>query len=285
MNLGAAEAGEGFAVDASLGGGVVAGVGLFADTLSLANLAGWNNLGDDHPLYSANSVSPILKVTATPTSFTFDLKQTLPIDFFEDDYPVQIKGILKGDVDQQGARDLWEYDITFTYESDVAGGADRLTADGFFTHLFAPHPKQGEITPSAPLDVKVTLLEELNPSDLPKTITKDGSLDKRTHPNGKDEDRLTKVFLQADQSEDDQFDNWSIRIEGNHGCPTPGKLSPLNVSSTLRKNSQDTVTCPICGSCSVSVPEPSSALGLLALSTIGAGSALLRKRQSKSEEN
>ncbi len=237
-------------------------------------MAGWNDLSDDHPLYSENNVSPTLQISATGTSFTFDLKQTLPIDYTTDDLPVQIKGTLKNNIDNQGERDLWDYDLTITYESSLngpfGGTADILTVNGFFRHIFAPHPEKGEITPASPLNIFVSLSEELNQGNLPKTITEKGKLESRIHLNNpNDSDILTKLFLEARQTEDDQFDSWRLRIEGQHACLPPENQNPrsFNISSSA-------VCVP------PPIPEPSSTIGFLTLGILGGGATLKRKLKS-----
>ena len=220
---------------------IVAGVSATANVVggvvALKDLVNWASLSDDHPLYTDGNLGPTLSISATRTAFTFDLVQPLQIDFFVDDAPIRLRGTMQGD-EGQGAFDAWKFDLTFTYESYVngpfGGTADKLIADGFFTHVTRCAPNNGEVIPAASLTAYAAIYEDLV-GPFPTTLTNEGSHDIELHLNNDPSmpehyDMLTRVTLTATQGEDDAFDRWQFTVKGKHSpIPEPATMFLLSI--------------------------------------------------------
>jgi hypothetical protein len=237
-----------FTVAVKVAGVMATGIGLVSDTLTLSSLTNWNNLSDDHPLYSSGDTSPKLTISATETTFNLFLDQPLEIGETVDDEPVTISGIAKID-DPKGEVDAWAYNLTFTYEKNIHV-VDTLGVSGTLQHIRAPHPELGEIQKAPALDVDADLAQTPPPfPSPPKPITVNGMLDMQKHNDGPHYDVMTENRLEATccTSLLGNFTKWEYRLVADHGK---------------------------------SVPEPSSTLSLLALGTLSAASTLKRKLKS-----
>ena len=217
----AAASAAGFSTIVTVAGAVATGVGIFDTALQLASLTGWENLPNDHPLYSTSTVSPTITITATET--TFDLFVDQPLDLGEtvDDLPVQISGIAKFDT-VQGAVDSWSYNLTFTFNKDtLVLRTNTLDVSGFIRHVRAPHPELQEQPMAPPLDVDatVTKIPPLIPQT-PANTTVNGPLDQERHVDGTHFDFLTRNRLQFTCCTAIQGDvtKWEYRAKAEHGA-------------------------------------------------------------------
>ncbi|MGD9614908.1 MAG: PEP-CTERM sorting domain-containing protein [Alphaproteobacteria bacterium] len=197
-------------------------VGIFGDGAKKDNF-------NDTPLYSTDTASPSITITATDTTFDFLLKQPLAVTEFEDDFAAQIKGTAQF-FDGSGFVDAWTYDLTFTFEA--CGGFEncQLDADGVVKHVRKPkgneHAKDGN--EGGPLDVDASVSFPF--SHVKKDFTGNGELDKALHPLDHT-DKLIENRLLATCCETffGGIQKWEFELKARH-IPEPSSILLLGVA-------------------------------------------------------
>jgi len=217
--------------------GVVAKTaGIVSGAVALATFAGWDNLSDDHPLYSTDSASPKLDITATATSFHFLIKQPNEIGETVDDEPVTIKGAAYINPTGTGNIRAWEYDITFTYEWNIVA-SNTLTANGIVKHVYAPHPEDDDQMNGVAININNTLAQTKPPfPDPPKNITISALSPVVGHPaRHSDVNRVNILSATCCTSTLGNFTQWEYNFKAVHSVddvpPAPGPLPILGIGA------------------------------------------------------
>ena len=271
-------------LSASVAGRTLSGIGLADNVISLSSfIVGWNEL-DDHPLYSADGVSPTISVRGTTDrSFTLSVRQTLPLDASVDDVPVKISGDVFIPVKINGLEfdaKAWSFDLTFTYEAVSFPGYVKHTLDtsGTVAHLMALHTDLDEVKEGgADLSVNARVTKEATIKSTVTQVTDLGKLDLDQHRNGPHYDRMTTNRLEFSCCQNTLFESgnvtkWEYKLNAFHDengkSPPDGTTPPPPEEDPPEK-----------------IPEPLTILGSVAALGFGAYAERKRKPSNSSEKD
>ncbi len=271
-------------------------VGLTNDIVSLSDLVGWDDLSDDHPLYSANGVSPTISVDGTTDrTFALFVDQPLKLDEFVDDVPVQISGVVSVPVEGNGSEfdaKVWSFTLTFTYDHDTIDlfpptVENTLDISGNIVHLAALHTELGEEKEGgAALDVDATVTKTATTTSTVAQVTDLGELDLQPHRNGPHPDRMTNNRLEFSccTNTNTGFGNvtkWEYKLNAFHD--ENGKSPPDPTDPPDPEDPEDPP--PPDPEDPKEVPEPLTILGSVAALGFGAYAERKRKLSNSSEED
>jgi hypothetical protein len=222
-----------------VGSAIATLLGVTADTVALSDAVGWSSLGSEHPLYSTDTASPKIDITATKESFTLTLVQPNEIGETVDDESITLRGTAYENVTPGVFRQLWSYDLTYTYDHVTFGiSRNNMFVSGTVKHIVAPHLEDDTVAPALKVDNLLTA-PLIVPSP-PINISANGLLSTVIHPPNH-RDRITQDKLTARVGTPflGNWYNWSHELKAVHEVPGPlpifGAAAAFGYSRKLRK--------------------------------------------------
>lgn len=221
-----------------------------------------------------------------PVNISATTNPESPVDVIynetEEDFELTIKTNSKFDPEEDykfdiNSSDKWSHSLNFNYTNGLLEDESVFELRGTTFHNFKPRGAEHEKDrdkgdqfqiefPSFNLETELT-----NPNWNNNKIVFNQPNDAPHQPTHRDNYDTNQLTITRNAGENEELSSFTYVFKGKHEpCPPGSSPSP-------RRNSQNAATCSICSPCSV--PEPASTLSFLALGTLGAGSALLRKQK------